>query len=100
MELPGSHPLKGAQKKLDEAVRAAYGMSATADALTFLLKLNEEVAEAEAKGMPVQAPGIPACVKDPTKITTTTAFACDLAVTCRALLHLGGPTDTPTVGPT
>jgi hypothetical protein len=70
MELPGNHPMKDAQKQLDDAVRAAYGMSATADALSFLLKLNEELADAEAKALPVQAPGIPACVSDPATIVS------------------------------
>jgi hypothetical protein len=68
MELPGTHPLKDAQRVLDDAVRAAYGMTVTADALAFLLKLNEEVASKEGIGAPVQAPGIPASVKDPSKI--------------------------------
>ena len=31
LELPGEHPLKVAQEKLDLAVRRAYGFSATSD---------------------------------------------------------------------
>jgi hypothetical protein len=64
LELPGDNPLKVAQAKLDTAVRAAYGMSAKADPLQFLLALNSAVVEAEAKGEFVQAPGLPASVKD------------------------------------
>jgi hypothetical protein len=63
-ELPGKNALKDAQSELDAAVRSAYGMSGTQDPLAFLLALNEQVSLLEAKGSPVQAPGIPSGVED------------------------------------
>lgn len=74
LELPGDSPLKVAQAKLDTAVRAAYGMSAKAEPLQFLLALNSAVAEAEAKKEFVQAPGLPISVKEPTQFTTKDAI--------------------------
>lgn len=68
MEKPGKHPLKDAHAKLDEAVRKAYGMSEKEDVLAFLLKLNGKLVEKEDKGEPIQAPGIPACITDPSSI--------------------------------
>jgi hypothetical protein len=64
LELPGDHPLKNAHAALDEAVRSAYGMSASADLLQFLLKLNAEVADAEANGDEVQGAGLPSFIND------------------------------------
>ena len=66
MEKPGDHPLKSAHAKLDAAVREAYGMTAKADPLPILLKLNLDLAEREAKGESIQAPGLPAFIKDRT----------------------------------
>lgn len=74
LDLPGENPLKGAQSKLDMAVRAAYGMSAKNDPLQFLLALNLSVVDAEAKGEFVQAPGLPASVKDRTPFVTKDAI--------------------------
>lgn len=59
LELPGSHPLKDAHASLDDAVRAAYRMTGAADPLAFLLALNQEVADKEADGQAIQAPGLP-----------------------------------------
>lgn len=59
VELPGVHPLKDAQEKLNAVVSAAYGMPAGADILSFLLRLNLELAEREARGEPVLPPGPP-----------------------------------------
>lgn len=59
-EVPGAHPLTEAQAALNEAVRAAYGMPADADASEFLLELNKLVAEDEAERRKVQGPGLPA----------------------------------------
>jgi hypothetical protein len=70
LELPGANPLKDAQKALDNAVRAAYGMNASADPLSFLLALNLSVYDAEQKGQPVQGPGVPLSVKNPTSLVT------------------------------
>jgi hypothetical protein len=63
IEGPGEHLLKKAHKALDDAVRAAYGMSKKADVLEFLLELNEDVVTAEADGKPVVGPGIPPSAK-------------------------------------
>ena len=59
LEGPGSHPLKGAQTKLDDAVKAAYGMSKKADVLSSLLELNESLAVMEAEGKTIVGPGLP-----------------------------------------
>jgi hypothetical protein len=59
LELPGEHPVKDAQRKLDDAVRAAYSMRSKSDPLRFLLELNDTVAAREAKGEPVLGPGLP-----------------------------------------
>lgn len=74
IELPGANPLKAAHQVLDTAVRAAYGMSPKEDALEHLLKLNKKVVEAEAKGDFVQAPGLPAAVKDESSFVTDDAI--------------------------
>lgn len=71
LELPGDHPLKDVHRNLDEAVRAAYGMPKTADPLAFLLTLNAQVTEAEENGHPVQGPGLPSFITDPTPYITT-----------------------------
>lgn len=65
LERPGENPLKAAQAKLDRAVRAAYGMSNKAGPLEFLLSLNRDVVEAEARGEQVQAPGLPSFIQNP-----------------------------------
>jgi hypothetical protein len=64
LELPGDHPLKAAHAVLDEAVRKAYGMSADADPLAFLLDLNAQVATAEENGDSVQGSGLPSFIND------------------------------------
>lgn len=71
LELPGAHPLKDAHEKMDAAVRDAYGMSASADPLAFLLKLNAELASKEETGGTVVGPGLPPSVKNKTKYVTT-----------------------------
>ena len=63
LELPGAHPMKVAQSKLDEAVREAYGMSKTAPALAHLLSLNKAVAAREKASQPVTGPGLPSAAK-------------------------------------
>ena len=62
--MPGAHPLKDAIEELDAAVRAAYGMSKSADFLQFIFDLNQTVSEEEKSGKPVQGPGLPSFVKD------------------------------------
>lgn len=64
MELPGTHPLKTAQKKLDEAVIKAYnyGLPKTMqkkDPLEFLLGLNLLCYEKEKDGHEIVGPGLP-----------------------------------------
>ncbi|EYD74419.1 hypothetical protein Rumeso_04015 [Rubellimicrobium mesophilum DSM 19309] len=49
-------------------------MPAKADTLEFLLKLNAEVAEAEAKGKAVQKPGLPEGTKDRSAFVTADAI--------------------------
>lgn len=70
LDLPGKNPLRQAHEQLDTAVREAYGMKATTDPLQFLLVLNFEVAEREAKGLPVVAPGLPPTVQNPNEFIT------------------------------
>jgi hypothetical protein len=59
-EVPGPHPLKDAQARLDAAVAAAYDLPAGQEPLEFLLELNLALAEDEAAGRPIQGPGLPA----------------------------------------
>ena len=59
LEEPGDHPLKELQAALDQAVRRAYGMTASQDALRFLLDLNRELAALEAAAKYLRGPGFP-----------------------------------------
>ncbi len=59
LEDPGDNPLRRATEKLDETVRAAYGMASGEDPLRYLLALNATCAERERTGEPVVGPGIP-----------------------------------------
>ena len=70
IETPGENKLRDAQDALDAAVRAAYGMKAGEDILAFLLKLNMELADAEAKGKAITPPGLPALVPKPAEFLT------------------------------
>ncbi len=70
LDLPGHNPLKSAQDKLDAAVRAAYGMKAKDDPLTFLLALNGDLADREASMRPVVGPGLPPSVNDAASFIT------------------------------
>ena len=75
LEIPGSNRLREAQNALDDAVRTAYGMKATEDVLAFLLGLNLELAENEARGGKIVPPGLPAAIaKKDTFITTDCTF--------------------------
>jgi len=60
LETPGANRLRDAHAALDSAVRAAYGMNPDEDPLAFLLRLNLELADKEAKGQTMTAPGLPA----------------------------------------
>mgnify|MGYP001336044936 CR=1 FL=1 len=70
LELPGNSPLKDAHETLDEAVREAYGMKKSEDVLSFLLKLNQDVANKEDADESVVGPGLPPIVKDKSKFVT------------------------------
>lgn len=70
LDLPGDNPLRKAHAELDAAVREAYGMKAKEDPLQFLLELNFAVAEREAKGLLVIAPGLPPVVTNPKEFIT------------------------------
>ncbi|HEY4120605.1 MAG TPA: hypothetical protein VGM56_22225 [Byssovorax sp.] len=58
-EVDGPHPLKDAQRALDEAVAEAYGMPADQEVTEFLLELNRCLVEDEAEGRAVTGPGLP-----------------------------------------
>jgi hypothetical protein len=60
LEFPGGHVMKDEQRKLDDAVRAAYGVRSTSEPLGFLLNLNDVIAAREARGEGVVGPGLPA----------------------------------------
>ncbi len=62
--------MRDAHAAFDEAVRAAYGMKKNEDILSFLLKLNHEVAEHEGQLLSVVGPGLPPCVTDPKEFIT------------------------------
>lgn len=65
LEQPGKNPIKDLHFALDEAVRAAYSFAKGSDVLTELLVLNQSVADREAQGLVVQAPGLPSVVSNP-----------------------------------
>jgi hypothetical protein len=64
LERPGAHPLADAHRRLDDAVRAAYGMTGGADPLAHLLDLNHALAASETSGKSVVGPGPPPSVSD------------------------------------
>jgi hypothetical protein len=59
LETPGTNRLRDAQAALDSAVRSAYSMKEGEDTLAFLLALNLELADKEAKEKPITPPGLP-----------------------------------------
>jgi len=60
LETPGANRLRDAHAALDSAVRAAYGTDVKEEPLAFLLRLNLELADKEAKGQSITPPGLPA----------------------------------------
>ncbi|WP_438003738.1 DNA methyltransferase [Sorangium sp. So ce321] len=58
-EIDGPHPLKDAQRALDEAVAEAYGMPSDQEVTEFLLDLNRCLVEDEEQGRTVTGPGLP-----------------------------------------
>ena len=69
-EKPGKHPLAQAHARLDEVVRAVYGIGPTQDVLGFLAELNRKCAEKEARGESVVGPGLPSVVSDQASFVT------------------------------
>jgi hypothetical protein len=70
LDLPGAHPMKDAQAKLDDAVCAAYGMTKSVGVLEHLLALNKTVAARESAKEPVRGPGLPPVASGATYVTT------------------------------
>ena len=70
MELPGDHELLKYHKALDEAVYSTYGFKKNQNELDFLLKLNLDLSEKEAKGQKITGPGLPQVVKNPKDLIT------------------------------
>jgi SAM-dependent methyltransferase len=75
IEKPGKHALVAAHDRLNAAVRAAYGMRASNDMLSFLLDLNLVCAAAEAKGHQIEAPGIPTSFRYPAELVSEDRIA-------------------------
>ncbi|SFH66924.1 type IIL restriction-modification enzyme MmeI [Bradyrhizobium sp. Gha] len=73
IEKPGAHPMKDAQAKLDDAVRAAYGIPKEGDAIQFLFNLNQQLAQSEANGQAVRGPGLPDSIAKPERFISTDA---------------------------
>jgi hypothetical protein len=71
VETEGDHPLRAAQDALDATTRTAYGILENDDPLAFLLHLNHDVSDHEARHQPVTGPGLPPCVTDPEPFVTT-----------------------------
>ncbi len=69
-DLEDSQLLQQTQLNLDNAVRSVYGMSSNKDPLQFLLNLNLEVTEKEARGEPILTAGLPAIISDPHNFIT------------------------------
>jgi len=64
LELPGKHPLKEFQAKLDDAVNEAYQIPNKINILSFLLDLNMKLVSLESSGEPVLGPGLPHFIKN------------------------------------
>jgi len=75
MEETADNPVSEAQDKLDAAVFSAYGMKKNADILSFLLALNQELAEKEALGEKIIGPGLPPTIKNPAAFITDDCVA-------------------------
>ncbi|CAK8722175.1 Site-specific DNA-methyltransferase (adenine-specific) [Candidatus Electronema halotolerans] len=75
MEETADNPVSEAQDKLDAAVFSAYGIKKNADILSFLLALNQELAEKEALGEKIIGPGLPPTIKNPAAFITDDCVA-------------------------
>jgi SAM-dependent methyltransferase len=69
LDKPGRNPLRDLHTALDEAVATAYQIKPD-NVLGGLLALNLAVAEREANGEAVTAPGLPPCVSDATEFVS------------------------------
>lgn len=74
LELPGKHPLRCAHAELDAAVCQAYGMDRNEHDLSFLLELNGIVDQAVKDGRPVERPGLPSAVDDPSPFISNDSY--------------------------
>ncbi|MCU0444749.1 MAG: N-6 DNA methylase [Microscillaceae bacterium] len=70
LESEGKSKLKDLYVELDKAVLEAYQFSEKQDLLTQLLNLNLQVADNEANGAKVQAPGLPDFITDKSEFIT------------------------------
>ena len=77
LETPGTNRLRDVQSALDSAVRAAYSMKESEDKLAFLLRVNIELADKEAKGQAAAPPGLPRLVSTPDDFITTDCIHVD-----------------------
>lgn len=75
LEFPGKNELRDAHAKLDAAVLTAYGFSAKKDVLEQLLALNGQIDQRSTLGQSVQAPGIPASIKNPESIVSSACMS-------------------------
>jgi hypothetical protein len=64
LDQPGDNPLRDAHARLDNAVRAAYGMAEDVDPLAFLLEHNLACAAKEKAGKKITPPGLPLPAKE------------------------------------
>ncbi len=78
LEDPGENPLRSAHARLDDAVRAAYGMPKDADILQFLLDLNLALAAKEKAGEPITPPGLPLPQSEHARFVTEDCIKADL----------------------
>ena len=71
LETPGANRLRDAHAALDSAVRDAYGMKEKDEPLAFLMSLNLDLADKEAKGQPVTSHGLPAFIPPTQEFVTS-----------------------------
>jgi hypothetical protein len=64
LETHGTNRLRDAHAALDSAVRAAYGMKEGEDTLAFLLRLNLELADKEARDQTIIPPCLPVHISE------------------------------------
>ena len=77
LEDPGENPLRTAHVRLDDAVRAAYGMPKAADVLQCLLDLNLALAAKEQAGETITPPGLPLPKSEQARLITEDCIKMD-----------------------